>query len=135
MPNPRPRLRLDFTAPRGPEAARLRQRKLALRRQFALPEALEEMLPGAFSLSHVRCGKPTCHCATGVGHPAWHLTVRVDGRTRVIHIPAGWAEAIRRRVEAGRALQDAVREVLTANVELLLLARHQRRKAPPRRPP
>ncbi len=131
----KPKLRVDFTAPRGPEAARVRQRKSALRRQFRLPEALDEMLPGALSLSHLRCGKPTCHCATGVGHPAWHLTVRVDGRPRVIHIPAGWADAIRRRVEAGRGFQDAVREVLAANVQLLVLARQQRRKERQRRPP
>ncbi len=62
---------MDGTAPRGPAAARLRQRRWALRRQFELPEALEEMLPGALSLVHLRCGKPTCHCATGEGH---HLT-------------------------------------------------------------
>ncbi len=30
----------------------------------------------------------------------------------MIHIPAGWADAIRQRVDAGRAFQDAVREVL-----------------------
>jgi len=33
-----------------------------------------------------------------------------------------------RRVEAGREFQDAVREVLAANAELLVLARQQRRK-------
>ncbi len=69
----KPKLRVDFTAPRGPEAARLRQRKAGLERQWHLPETVDEMLPGSLSLSHVRCGKPTCHCATGVGHPAWHL--------------------------------------------------------------
>lgn len=123
------KLRVDVTAPRGPEAARLRQRRAGLQRQWRLPETVDEMLPGALSLSRVRCGKPTCHCATGVGHPAWHLTVRVAGRPRVIHIPAGRADAIRRRVEAGRAFQDAVREVLEANVQLDVLARQQRRKA------
>ncbi len=122
------KLRVDLTAPRGPEAARLRQRKHALRRQFRLPDDLDEMLPGALSLTHLRCGKPTCHCATGAGHPAWHLTVRVDGRPRVIHIPAAWVDAIRRRVDAGRAFQDAVREVLAANAQLLVLVRQQRRR-------
>ncbi len=130
MPKAKPRFRVDVTAPRGPAAARLRQRRWALRRQFELPEGLEEMLPGALSLVHLRCGKPTCHCATGEGHPTWHLTVRVAGRPRVLHIPAGWAEGIRRRVEAGRAFQDAVRETLEANVQLVVLARQQRRKAP-----
>jgi hypothetical protein len=122
------KLRVDLKAPRGPAAARLRHRKHVLRRQFRLPDDLDEMLPGALTLTHLRCGKPTCHCATGAGHPAWHLTVRVDGRTRVIHIPATWVDAIRRQVDAGRAFQDAVREVLAANAQLLVLVRQQRRR-------
>ena len=122
------RLRMHLTGPRGPAAARLRQRAVALRRRFRLPDAIEGMLPGALTLTHLRCGKPTCHCATGEGHPAWHLTVRVEGRPRVIHIPATWVDDIRQRVDAGRAFQEAVREVLTANAELLVLARKQQRR-------
>ncbi len=122
------KLRVALAAPRGPVAARLRQQQHALLRRFRLPAELTEMLPGSLSLSHLRCGKPTCHCATGDGHPVWHLTYRVQGRTRVLHIPAAWVEAIRRQVEAGRAVQDAVRDVLAANAELLQLARRQRRR-------
>jgi hypothetical protein len=121
-------MRVDFTAPRGPVAARLRQRQHALLRRHGLPATLLEMLPGSVSLSHLRCGKPTCHCAQGTGHPAWHLTYMAGGRKRVLHIPAAWVETIRRRVEAGQALQEAVREVLAANAELLRLAREQRRR-------
>jgi hypothetical protein len=71
------------------------------------------MLPGSVSLSRLRCGKPTCHCARGTGHPAWHLTSGAGGRTRVLHIPAAWVETVGRRVEAGQALQ----EVVAANAE------------------
>ena len=122
------KLRVDFAAPRGPIAARLRQQQHALLRRFRLPADLTEMLPGSLSLSHLRCGKPTCHCATGEGHPVWHLTYRVGGRTRVRHIPRAWVEDIRRRVKAGRALQDAMRDVLAANAELWQLARRQRQR-------
>jgi hypothetical protein len=122
-------LRLKYEAPKGTEAARLRQRKDALLRQFHLPEALDTMLPGSLSLSATRCGKPNCHCATGAGHPNWTLSYMLDRKPRVEHIPRGMAEDIRARVEAGRAVQDAVREVLAANVQLLVLARKQRRKA------
>ena len=111
--------------PKGPEAARLRQRKFALLRQFALPR---ELLPGSLSLSHTRCGKPTCHCATGEGHPAWSLTFMSAGKHRVERIPKEWAESVAARVRAGREFQDAVREVLTANAELLILARKQKPK-------
>jgi hypothetical protein len=57
--------------PTGPEAARLRQRKFALLRQFPLPH---DPLPGSLSVSYTRWGKPTCHCAKGEKHPAWSLT-------------------------------------------------------------
>jgi hypothetical protein len=112
--------------PKGPEAARLRQRKFALLRQFPLPQ---ELLPGSLSVSHTRCGKPTCHCANGEGHAAWSLTFMAAGKKRVERIPKQWVDDVRRRVEAGRAFQDALREVLTANAELLVLWRKQQ---PPR---
>jgi len=108
--------------PKGPEAARLRQRKFALLRQFPLPQ---DLLPGSLSVSHTRCGKPTCHCATGEGHAAWSVTFMADGKKRVERIPKDWVDDVRRRVAAGRAFQDALREVLTANAELLVLRRKQ----------
>jgi hypothetical protein len=52
----------------------------------------------------------------------------VRGKKHVQHIPKDWAEDVRRRVEAGREFQDAVREVLAANAQLLVLARQQRGK-------
>lgn len=124
----RARLRAGYLAPRGPEAARLRQAQHALLRRFALPDGLIEMLPGSLSLSHFRCGKPTCHCAQGEGHPAWSLTYMVEGRKQVLHIPMAWVADIQARVDAGRAFQDAVREVLAANAQLLKMTRQQQRR-------
>ncbi len=108
--------------PKGPQAARLRQRKFALIREFHLPE---ELLPGSLSVSQTRCGKPTCHCASGEGHPAWSLTFMAAGKKRVERIPKDWVDEVRRRVDSGRAFQDALREVLAANAELLVLRRKQ----------
>ncbi len=112
-------------APKGPQAARWRQQKFRLLGRFPIPD---DLLPGSLSLSHLRCGKPTCHCAQGQGHPVWQLTYMLEGRKRVQHIPREWVEEVRRRVDAGREFQQAVREVLTANAELLVLSKQQRRK-------
>jgi hypothetical protein len=111
--------------PHGPQAARLRQRKFELLRRFPLPP---DLLPGSLTLNLTRCGQPRCHCATGEGHPSWVLTFMVNGKRRVERIPRDWVDEVRRRVEAGREFQDAVREVLAANAQLLVLAREQRRK-------
>src|SRR5690349_22260347 len=109
----------------GPIASRLRQRKFQLLRRFAIPA---EALPGSLSLSHLRCGKPTCHCADDRGHPVWSLTFMVQGKKQVQHIPKDWVEEVRRRVRAGRGFQEAVREVLAAKAQLLVLERKKPKK-------
>lgn len=114
-----------MTKPRGPQASRLRQRKFQLLRRFPMPA---DLLPGCLTLSHTRCGKARCHCAQGAGHPAWTLTFMVNGQRHVERIPQAWAEEVGRRVGAGREFQQAVREVLAANAQLLVLARKQGRK-------
>ena len=115
--------------PKGAQAARLRQRKHELLRHFAFPA---DLLPGSLTQSATRCGKPTCHCADpkDPGHPCWTLTFINQGRRRVERIPKHWAELVRARVQAGHQFQDAVRELLTTNAELLVLARKQKLKQP-----
>ena len=111
--------------PRGPQASSLRQRKFALLHRFAIPP---DLLPGALTRSYTRCGNPRCHCARDNGHEAWTLTFMVKGKRHVERIPREWVEDVQRRVEAGREFQDAVREVLAANAQLLVLARQQRKR-------
>ena len=110
--------------PKGPEASRLRQRKFQVIRRYQLPDGL---LPGCLTQTHRRCGRPNCHCASddGPGHPIWFLTFMADGKRRVERIPQAWAEDVGHQVEAGRALQDAIKDMLTANAELLVLWRKQ----------
>ena len=108
--------------PKGQEAARLRQRKFRALRGLTVPA---EGLPGSLALTHRRCGKPTCHCAQGKGHPVWTLTFMVEGKKRVERIPDEWVEEIRREVEAGREFKRAVREIFAANAQLLALWRKQ----------
>lgn len=114
-----------YSQPRGPQAARLRQRKAEILRCFSIPD---DLLPGSLSQSHLRCGKPTCHCAKpkDPGHPIWTLTFMAAGKKRTQHIPKEWVQQVQARVQAGREFQDAVREVLAANAQLLALARRQR---------
>ncbi len=112
--------------PRGAQASRLRQRKFELVRRFPLPD---DLLPGSLSLSPLRGGKPTCHCAKDKpGHPACSLTFMGRGKKHVPHLPSEWVEDVRRRVEAGREFPAAVREVWAANAQLLVLTRQPRRK-------
>ena len=110
---------------RGNPAARLRQRKHALLGRFPIPA---NALPGSLSQTHRRCGKPTCHCADGEGHPVWSLTFMVDGKKRVERIPDEWVDQVRPLVEQGREFKDAVAEVFAANAQLLALRRQEAAK-------
>jgi uncharacterized protein DUF6788 len=109
--------------PRGSDASRLRRYARRLMARFHLPD---DALPGSLALSHRRCGKPSCHCTDGEGHPLWTLTFMSGGKKRVETIPAGWLDAIRPRVEAGRHFKETAAELLLINAELLVLARNQR---------
>ena len=113
------------TDPKGPEASLLRQRKHKVMRQFQLPD---DLLPGSLTQTHRRCGRPTCHCPTpgDPGHPIWFLTFMSGGKRRVERIPVAWVESVGKQVEAGRAFQDAIKDMLAANAELLVLSRKQK---------
>jgi hypothetical protein len=110
-------------SPRGADASRLRRRTRRLMARFQVPD---DALPGSLALSHRRCGKPSCHCADGDGHPLWTLTFMAGGKKRVEAIPADWLDSVRPRVKAGRRFKQAAAELLLLNAELLVLARNQR---------
>lgn len=109
-------------SPAGPPANRLRQRKRQLVSRLNLPP---DALPGSLALTHRRCGKPSCHCADGQGHPSWSLTFMVQGKKRVEHIPQQWVDAVRQRLDHGRQFKEALAELFVLNAELLVLERKQ----------
>lgn len=109
--------------PKGIIANRLRLQK---RRRLTGLEIPPDGLPGSLALTHRRCGKPTCHCAGGEGHPVWSLTFMVHGKKRVERVPDEWIESVRERVEAGREFKEAVAEIFAANAQLLALWRKER---------
>lgn len=115
-----------FLEPRGPQASRLRKRKSDLLVRFPIPA---DLLPGSLSESHMRCGKSGCHCADpkDPGHSFWTLTYMVQAKKHTLHVPKELVDEVRLRVQAGREFQDAVREILAANAELLKLSRQQKR--------
>src|SRR5436853_6934535 len=107
---------------KGDPASRLRQRKHALLRGLYVPP---DALLGSLALTHHHCGKPTCRCADGEGHPAWSLTFMVDGKKSVEHIPEEWVGEMRPLVEQGRGFKDAGAEVFAGSPQL----RGRRRRA------
>lgn len=109
-------------AAHSPEASNLRRRKYELVRQFSLPE---DLLGGALSPSHRRCGRPNCHCIRGRGHPLWSVTFSRKGKRRVERVPREWVEEIERVTLQTQAYIDAFRELMAINLELLAHTRRE----------
>src|SRR6516164_8381616 len=67
----------------------------------AVVVATETMLWGSLGAVYRRCGKPTCHCATGGEKhgPVFYLTRGEHGHTRNIYVP----DELRDEVAAGVA--------------------------------
>ena len=108
--------------PHSPQASRLRQRKFELVRRFHIPE---DLLPGSLSLSHLRCGKPTCHCAqpNDAGHdPQFRLTRKADGKTvtESFSTPAAFRKA-QREVEEFHRFQTVSADLIAVNEKICRL--------------
>ncbi len=48
------------------------------------------------------------------------------GKRRVERIPVAWVESVGKQAQAVRVLQNAIKDMLAANAELLVLSRNQR---------
>jgi len=76
-----------------PDASQLRRQLLRTEesRQDHVQSILQErdtLRSGSLVRIQRKCGKPTCHCATGQGHPTTYLSCKVDGKTRMVYVPA-----------------------------------------------
>jgi len=111
--------------------ARLKKAADPLHRRSQLMRQLlrfREMLPGSFICRQIRCGRPRCRCAQkGQGHPAYQITVRIEGQTQTYMIPARWVSYIRQRVGFHKQFEQRVEEILKINLKRWLA---QKQKEP-----
>lgn len=111
------------TSPRPVSPARLLTRRARVRQ--ALPP-LEEVLRGSLLHREIRCGKATCHCATGPGHPLMCVTVTfANGRTQQVTVPREWRTTVQRWIANYQRYWQAIEAISAINRQLL-----QRRQWP-----
>lgn len=86
------------------------------------------MLPGSLITLRRKCGKASCHCATGVAHETPALSYSVGGKTKMLTLSAEEVPAVAKAVKRYR---KAVGELeAEARVELeALVARVQARRS------
>jgi len=97
-------------------------RTLLARRRLALKDLppFGEVLRGSVFVRTLRCGKPSCRCASGDGHRAAYLSVTLaGGRTEQISLPASLVPLAKRWSANYAKWCRAVEKVSAVNRELL----------------
>ena len=102
----------------GREAKKLADRREALTAD--LPP-FSEIVRGSLVTRYRRCGKPTCHCATGEGHgPAHYLSVTLKpGKTEQILLSEEMLPVARQFLDNYNRWWAALEKVSEANRRLL----------------
>ena len=98
-------------------AATLRRRRAQI---LTRVPPLEEVLRGSFLRREIRCGKPTCHCATGPGHPLRYVTVTFPGgRTQQVTVPPHLVRTVQQWIRNYERWWAAVEAISAINRSLV----------------
>jgi len=83
--------------------------------------SLREMLPGSFVERKRSCGRPNCRCADGKNlHSQFQISVLMDGKPKVLNIPAELAETVREKIEMRQRFDSAAATVCRLNLKRFL---------------
>jgi hypothetical protein len=117
---------------RVPEHPTLIRRLLDSRLKRMAPTG--PLLAASLAQVHKRCGQPSCRCHhDGPLHPAHHLTLKVDGKTRTIYVPQDLLQEVQAWVAEYQRLKTLMAEI--SQLTLALVKSHvQQRKRKKGRP-
>jgi hypothetical protein len=88
---------------------------------------LDEVLRGSLVERSVRCGKPSCRCASGELHAAVYLSVtHRGGRTEQISVPRELVASVRHGIAVYQKWWEILEQVASVNRDLLRQRRAQR---------
>ena len=77
-----------------------------------------------------KCGRLGCHCQSGEGHLAHHLTFKVKGKTRSVYVPQDLLPEVQQWVREHKRLKPLMRHISDlALAQIQAHATHQQRKA------
>lgn len=79
-------------------------------------------------LVDVKCGEPTCHCATGKGHPSHYLVVKEGGKTVTRYVQKDRLNEVREWLEQYKRVKRLVQEISDLTLELMVSEAHARRQ-------
>lgn len=97
-----------------------RQLEQSRSRRIKRAPDLTQVLRGSLFERRTRCGGPTCHCATGQGHPVTCVGVALPGGKNVqVTVPLELVPVVRQWTENYKKLWQMIEDVSSINRELL----------------
>ncbi len=66
-----------------------------------------------------KCGKPNCRCTTGQRHTAKYLSVKEQGKTRMIYVPQAAETKVAKQAQRYRGLRKARAQLAKMSQESL----------------
>ena len=77
-----------------------------------------DMIRGSFNTVYVKCGKASCRCADGRGHPSDRIVFLEGGRLRCRTVPKGEDGWVRRMVENRKEFRGYRRKLKAIEKEI-----------------
>lgn len=108
-------------------AKRLRAQLDRLVRQV---RALGPVLRGSLAQVRLTCGKANCRCRDGERHPAFYLSYRSGGRSKVSHVSAAVVAEARRRHADWLRMKRLLERMADVQVALWKEERREQKKRP-----
>jgi hypothetical protein len=87
-----------------------------------------EFCTGALMVVNVRCGRESCHCATGEGHPTNYLTTTVGGKKAMRYVRKEDLAEVREWVREYKRVKKLVKEISELTLELMAAEAYVRRE-------
>lgn len=87
-------------------------RTLSVRRDARIRQiaTTKPFIAGSLAKVRVKCGNPSCKCASGERHEAWVLTRKERGKTVTVHVPRDMVEEVAAWVKTHRQLKKLIKE-------------------------
>ena len=76
-------------------------------------------IKGTIMAYKIKCGKPTCRCATGEGHLAYYLSIRHKNKTKNVYLPLELLDKARLESKNYNKIKELVEKLGLLNVEIL----------------
>lgn len=81
---------------------------------------IRDILPGAFSIRKVLCGKDNCACKKeGKRHTAYQYSYKIGGKQTTNNIPKQYARQVEMQVLANKEFSRIMKQIHEINLELL----------------